>query len=84
MFVGNGVVKSFVNRIREKLLNFDFDGLFDTVEASHALTRCHSVDIGRHQNAVVQRLEAHLEMHCGAFRDANYGNAEGLLDASVD
>ena len=76
MILDNRVVKSFVNRVREKFLNLDFDRQFDFIEASTALASGDRGDVGGDQNAVVQRFEPHVEMHFRVLGDADHGIAE--------
>ena len=78
MILDNRVVKSFVNRVREKFLNLDFDGQFDLVEASTALAGGDRSDVCRDQDAVVERFEAHVEVHFRVLGDADQGIAEGF------
>jgi len=76
MILDNRVVKSFVNRVREKFLNLDFDGQFDRIEASAALAGGDRGDVCGDQNAVVQGFEAHVEVHLRVLGDADQGIAE--------
>ena len=78
MILDNRVVKSFVNRVREKFLNLDFDRQFDRIEASSALAGGDRGDVCGDENAVVQGFETHVEVHLGVFGDADQGIAEGF------
>lgn len=84
MLVDNRIVKSFVNRVREKLLDFDLDREADVVEAPDALA------LGLHrggsgdEDAVVKRLEAHVELHVRALPDPDDEIAERFVDGRVD
>jgi len=76
MILDNRVVKSFVNRVREKFLNLDFDRQFDRIEASTALAGGDRGDVRGDENAVVQGFEAHVEVHLRVLGDADQGIAE--------
>ena len=78
VIVSNREVESFVLRIREKLLEFDFDRELDGVEAAHALRRGDRVDLGGHQDAVVQPLQAQVDAHRSALLDGRHRLAEAL------
>ena len=83
MLVGDRVVKSFVLRVREKLLDFDFDREFDGVEAAHALPEGDGVDVGRDEDAIVQGLETDIQVDDRAVLHADDSIAEALAENSV-
>jgi hypothetical protein len=56
VIIVNLVVESVVTRIREKLLEFDFNRQDHRVKASHALCRGGRAYVAGDQNAVVQAL----------------------------
>lgn len=74
----NLILESFVLRIREKLLNIDFDRVLDVDEAPNTLASCSRIHLSAHQDAVVQRLQAQVEVHGSPFRHADHGVAEAL------
>jgi len=84
MIADNRVVKSFVHRIREKLLDFDFDRQRDVIKASNTLAEGDRVDVCRHQNAVVERFESHVQVHLRARAHTDYGVAVALIDGDVE
>jgi len=84
MILDNRVVKSFVNRVREKLLDFDFDRQFDRIEASTALAGGDCGDVRGHENAVVQAFQAHVEVHFRALGNADHGIAEGFWHGDIE
>ena len=76
MIINNRVIKSFVDRIREKLGEIDFKGNLHINEAANTLTLGHNVDIAGHQNAVVERFETHIHVEIRAGFDTDYGVAK--------
>jgi len=78
MFIDNRVVKSFVKRIRENLLDFDLDRKLHHIEAANAFSGGHNVHIRGHQNAIVERLQAHIQVHHIASTNADYSVAKAL------
>ena len=84
MLVDDRVVKSFVLRVREKLLNFDLDRQDDIVEAPHTLADSLSLDVSRDQNAVVERFEPDIHVHCGAVFHTDDSIAEAFGDDGVN
>ena len=77
------VVESFVLRVREKLLQVDFELLFDLDEAANTLTDRRHIDVCTDQNPVVERLESHIDMHQRTQRNADHGIAERLRNDDV-
>ena len=77
------VVKSFVVRVREKLLQVDFELLLHLDEAANTLTDRRHIDVCTDQNPVVKRLESHVDMHRRAQRNADHGIAERLRNDDV-
>jgi len=61
VIIVNRVVDSVLRRIREKLLEFDFEGPLDRIEAPNALAGEGRIDLAGDQNSVVQPLEAQLD-----------------------
>ena len=57
------VVKSFLLRVREKLLQVDFELLLDLDKAANTLTDRRHIDVCTDQNPVVKGLESHIDMH---------------------
>lgn len=84
MIILNLVLKSFVLRVRENLLDFDFDRLGDVDEAANALSRGRRVDLSGHQDAVVECLETHIQEQSGPLLDADDGVAEALDDRRLE
>ena len=76
MIVGNRVIKSFVDRIREKLGEIDFDRNLYLDEAANALTLGHHIDIAGDQNAVVEGFETHIHVKIRAGLNTDYGVAK--------
>lgn len=62
MIVENRVIKSFVKRIRENVLEFDFYRQMDVGEAATADSVGRSGDMNRGQDAVVQPLETQVDI----------------------
>lgn len=60
MFIDDRVVKSFVKRIRENLLDFDLDRKLHHIEATNALASGHNIHVSGHQNAIVKRFQPHI------------------------
>jgi len=71
-------------RIREKLLKFDFDRKHNLNEASYALSDRFGVDVGAHEDAVVQRLEAQVEVKLGARGHPDHGISERVGGGDVE
>jgi len=84
MIFRNRVVKSFVLRVREKLLDFDLHRKCDVIQAATALSFGNRVDIRRHQNAVVERLEPHVEAQHRTIADAHHGVPEAFGYDDID
>ena len=84
VIVDNRVVKSLVDRIREKLLDIDLNRQFDPVEASSALSDGHRIDVCVHQDTVVKRLHPKIEVHCRTLFDTDERVSEALCDNYVD
>ncbi len=53
MFIDDRVVKSFVKRIRENLLNLDLDRKFNRIEAAHTLPEGDHINVGGDEDSVV-------------------------------
>lgn len=83
VIIVNRVVKSFVKRIREKLLKLDSNGNLDVDEAPDALPRRDRVDPTTHEDAVVQRLEAGIQLKNAASSHADDGSRELIVDDDV-
>jgi len=87
MIVGNRVIKSFVDRIREKLGEIDLERNLHVDEAADALTLGHHINIAGDEDAVVKRFESHICMQvCAGFNTDNgvakrfgYNNVEREL-----
>jgi hypothetical protein len=56
----NRKLEFLCRRIREKFLEFHFDGDRDLVEAANALGIGGRLDLGRHQNSVMKAFEANI------------------------
>ena len=84
MIVLNCVVKSFVERIREKLGKLDFDRDADIDEAPNTLALGGRVDVAGHQDAVVEGLEAGVDVQLCTPANANDGVAHFVVDCDVD
>lgn len=84
MIVDHRVVKSLVERIREKLLNIDLDGKAHVVEAANALAGGHRIDFCRDENAVVERLESHVEVHRGSLANGDQFGAEVVGKGDIE
>jgi len=63
----NLMLRSFLTRVREKFLKFDFDALRDIGEAPSADSRGGRRDIRGHENAFVHGLEADVLLDLRAF-----------------
>ena len=77
------IVKGFVLRVREKLLQVDFELLLDLDEAANTFADRRHIDLCTDQNPVVERLESHIDMHRRAQRNADHGIAERLRNDNV-
>ena len=84
VIVLNREVESFIRRIREKLLEFDLERNAHRVEAPHTLSGRDRRDLGRHQDALVQALEAHVDGEVGTFRDDGGTGSQLLGGGHVD
>src|SRR5690606_788330 len=76
--------ESFVRRIREKLLNLDFDVDLDRVEAAHALGVGDGVDAGGDEDPVVQALEPEVDVQLLPRLDGGGALAELLGHGEVE
>ena len=83
MIVVNRVIKSFVDRIRENLLEFDFDPLGHVDEAPDALALGRRVGLATHQNAIVERLETHVNGEARPRSHADYGVTETVWNDNI-
>ena len=72
----NLVVKSFVLRIREKLLQFDLKWNAHLDEASDAFSDGLAIDLGADQNTVVEGLHPQVDVQLGTLRNADDSVAE--------
>ena len=84
VIVLNHEVESFVDRIREKLLNFDLDREPHGVEAADAFPVGHGLDLGGDEHALVQALEPHIDAHRGALLDDRDAVAELLRGVELE
>lgn len=84
MFIDDRVVKSFVKRIRENLLDFDLDRKLHHIEATNALASGHNIHVGGHQNAIVKRFQPHIQVHPVIGTNANYGVAKALNHGRIN
>lgn len=66
----NFEVTRFRTRIREKLLKLDFDRLSDVDEASTTGSLVLRVGRSRHENALVNGFQAHIDVDFGGDRNA--------------
>lgn len=80
----NLVLESFIRRIREKLLDFDFDGLSHLDEAPDALPHSRTVDLQRHEDPIVQGLQSRLDVEFGSGLHSDDGIAEIIGDRHVE
>jgi heme-degrading monooxygenase HmoA len=80
----NCVVKSFVERIREKLGKLDFDRKRDVDEAANALPLGDRFDVSRDQDSVVQRLETGVNVQVRTLTHADYGVTHVVVDRHID
>jgi len=78
VIVVNRVVERLVTRIREKLLELDFDRLGDGVEAPHALPRGGGPNVARDEDSVVQALKSQVKIDLGALSYHECGGAKVL------
>lgn len=78
VIIVNRVVDSVLRRIREKLLEFDFEGPRDGIEAPHALPRLGRVDLPCDKNPVVQTLKTQLNGNGRPFRDVRRAHPQLL------
>jgi hypothetical protein len=84
MFIDDRVVKSFVKRIRENLLDFDLDRQLHHIKAPNALPGGNSIHVGGHQNAVVKRFQPNIKVNYVAGTNADYRVAKALHHGRVD
>ena len=84
MIVLNRIVKSFVERIREKLGKLDFDRQRDVDEAANTLPLGDRLDISGDQDAVVQRLETGIDVQLRTLAHADYGVTHIVVDRHID
>ena len=84
VIISNREVESFIERIREKLLEFDSERDRDGVEAAYALPHRLGDDLGADEDALVQALELDVDLErCSLFDDRGTG-AELLGGADVE
>jgi hypothetical protein len=84
VIVLNCVVKSFVERIREKLRKLDLDRKLHVNQAPNTLALGHRAHLTGHQNAVVERLESGVDMQFCTLAHADYGVAHVVVDCDVN
>lgn len=84
MVIVNLVLGGILTRVREKLLNLDFDALFDVSEASTALTDGEKLTLGGHEDALVDGLEPHRQGHGGAGGNRNDSLSPLLIRGGVE
>jgi hypothetical protein len=70
------ILEFLCRRIREKFLEFHFDGQADLVEAANALSRRHGGDLGGHENPVVEPLEADIQNEGSSLGDEGHAFTE--------
>src|SRR5690606_32845250 len=84
LVVSNHEVESFPRRIREKLLEFDLDVDLDGVEAAHALGNGDGVDVAGGEHALVEALEAQVDVQLLAGRNRRGALAQLLGQDDVE
>ena len=80
MVVVNLIIKSFVRRIREKLLEIDLDRDLDVSQTAASLADGRRSDFSRDENSLVNRLQTQSSVQSRTLGDTDQTLAQPLLD----